>query len=92
MFPSCHVVLSANSETRTIMKGIKHGACDYIVKPVRLEQLMVVKVTRLEQTAERRSVQRRTNRLWMLLVGTARTHQPRRSQGSSGVVNYTASS
>jgi two-component response regulator ARR-B family len=39
MFPSCHVVLSANSETRTIMKGIKHGACDYIVKPVRLEQL-----------------------------------------------------
>ncbi|KAL5661049.1 hypothetical protein ACJX0J_028174, partial [Zea mays] len=33
------IMLSANSETRTIMKGIKHGACDYIVKPVRLEQL-----------------------------------------------------
>lgn len=32
-------MLSANSETQTIMKGIKHGACDYMVKPVRLEQL-----------------------------------------------------
>ncbi|EES09342.1 two-component response regulator ORR24 [Sorghum bicolor] len=33
------IMLSANNETQTIMKGIKHGACDYIVKPVRLEQL-----------------------------------------------------
>ncbi|OQU78916.1 hypothetical protein SORBI_3008G071200 [Sorghum bicolor] len=33
------IMLSANSETQTIMKGIKHGACDYMVKPVRLEQL-----------------------------------------------------
>ena len=32
-------MLSTNSETQTIMKGIKHGACDYLVKPVRLEQL-----------------------------------------------------
>ena len=32
-------MLSVNSETQTIMKGIKHGACDYMVKPVRLEQL-----------------------------------------------------
>ncbi|KAG0515104.1 hypothetical protein BDA96_10G250600 [Sorghum bicolor] len=33
------IMLSANSETQTIIKGIKHGACDYMVKPVRLEQL-----------------------------------------------------
>nr|CAB3470871.1 unnamed protein product [Digitaria exilis] len=32
-------VLSANNETKTVMKGINHGACDYLVKPVRLEQL-----------------------------------------------------
>ena len=32
-------MLSANSEIQTIMTGIKHGACDYMVKPVRLEQL-----------------------------------------------------
>jgi two-component response regulator (ARR-B family) len=32
-------MLSMKSETQTIMKGIKHGACDYMVKPVRLEQL-----------------------------------------------------
>lgn len=32
-------MLSANNETKTVMKGINHGACDYLVKPVRLEQL-----------------------------------------------------
>ena len=32
-------MLSANDETETVMKGINHGACDYLVKPVRLEQL-----------------------------------------------------
>jgi two-component response regulator (ARR-B family) len=35
----CHAVLSANGETQTVMKGITHGACDYLLKPVRLEQL-----------------------------------------------------
>ncbi|CAL5041933.1 unnamed protein product [Urochloa decumbens] len=33
------IMLSANDETETVMKGINHGACDYMVKPVRLEQL-----------------------------------------------------
>ncbi|KAG2612853.1 hypothetical protein PVAP13_4KG310700 [Panicum virgatum] len=33
------IMLSANDETETVMKGINHGACDYLVKPVRLEQL-----------------------------------------------------
>ncbi|WVZ79401.1 hypothetical protein U9M48_026981 [Paspalum notatum var. saurae] len=33
------IMLSANNETETMMKGIMHGACDYLVKPVRLEQL-----------------------------------------------------
>ncbi|CAD6336293.1 unnamed protein product [Miscanthus lutarioriparius] len=37
--PDMHTVLSANSETQTIMKGIKHGACDYMVKPARVEQV-----------------------------------------------------
>lgn len=35
-------MLSANDETETVMKGINHGACDYLVKPVRLEQLRCV--------------------------------------------------
>jgi two-component response regulator (ARR-B family) len=38
----CHVVLSANGETQTVMKGITHGACDYLLKPVRLEQLRTI--------------------------------------------------
>ncbi|CAL5053763.1 unnamed protein product [Urochloa decumbens] len=33
------IMLSANDETETVMRGINHGACDYLVKPVRLEQL-----------------------------------------------------
>lgn len=32
-------VLSANSDPKSVMKGIAHGACDYLLKPVRLEEL-----------------------------------------------------
>lgn len=33
------VVLSANDDPKLVMKGITHGACDYLLKPVRIEQL-----------------------------------------------------
>ncbi|GFY93560.1 response regulator 12 [Actinidia rufa] len=33
------IMLSANSDTKLVMKGITHGACDYLVKPVRIEEL-----------------------------------------------------
>ncbi|XP_042427699.1 two-component response regulator ORR24-like isoform X1 [Zingiber officinale] len=33
------IMLSANGETQTVMKGISHGACDYLLKPVRIEEL-----------------------------------------------------
>ncbi|KAF8671852.1 hypothetical protein HU200_049850 [Digitaria exilis] len=32
-------LLSANDDKETMIKGIKNGACDYLVKPARLEQL-----------------------------------------------------
>ena len=32
-------VLSANGDTKMVMKGISHGACDYLLKPVRMEEL-----------------------------------------------------
>jgi two-component response regulator (ARR-B family) len=32
-------VLSANGEKATVYKGIKHGACDYIVKPVNIKEI-----------------------------------------------------
>lgn len=32
-------VLSANSDPKLVMKGITHGACDYLLKPVRIEEL-----------------------------------------------------
>nr|CAD1831933.1 unnamed protein product [Ananas comosus var. bracteatus] len=32
-------VLSGNGETQAVMKGITHGACDYLLKPVRIEEL-----------------------------------------------------
>ncbi|XP_076910887.1 two-component response regulator ORR22-like [Bidens hawaiensis] len=33
------IMLSGNSDPKLVMKGIIHGACDYLVKPVRLEEL-----------------------------------------------------
>lgn len=32
-------MLSACDDTNLLMKGISHGACDYLLKPVRLEEL-----------------------------------------------------
>lgn len=32
-------VLSGYSDVELVMKGIDHGACDYMLKPVRLEEL-----------------------------------------------------
>lgn len=32
-------MLSAYSDTKLVMKGINHGACDYLLKPVRMEEL-----------------------------------------------------
>eukprot|EP00252_Welwitschia_mirabilis_P025104 TRINITY_DN7715_c0_g1_i1.p1 TRINITY_DN7715_c0_g1~~TRINITY_DN7715_c0_g1_i1.p1 ORF type:complete len:788 (-),score=214.01 TRINITY_DN7715_c0_g1_i1:6-2369(-) len=33
------IMMSADGGTSTVMKGIKHGACDYLIKPVRIEEL-----------------------------------------------------
>ncbi|XP_022754525.1 two-component response regulator ORR24-like [Durio zibethinus] len=33
------IMLSAHSDTKLVMKGITHGACDYLLKPVRIEEL-----------------------------------------------------
>uniref|UniRef100_A0ACD5UFI2 Uncharacterized protein n=1 Tax=Avena sativa TaxID=4498 RepID=A0ACD5UFI2_AVESA len=33
------IMLSANGEKETVYKGIIHGACDYLVKPVKIKEL-----------------------------------------------------
>ncbi|KNA08643.1 hypothetical protein SOVF_160770 isoform A [Spinacia oleracea] len=33
------IMLSGNGDPKLVMKGITHGACDYLLKPVRLEEL-----------------------------------------------------
>ncbi|XP_037464854.1 two-component response regulator ORR22-like isoform X2 [Triticum dicoccoides] len=33
------IMLSVNGETKSVLKGITHGACDYLLKPVRIEEL-----------------------------------------------------
>ncbi|KAF7817289.1 two-component response regulator ARR12 [Senna tora] len=33
------IMLSAYGDTKLVMKGITHGACDYLLKPVRMEEL-----------------------------------------------------
>ncbi|KAK7283117.1 hypothetical protein RIF29_12414 [Crotalaria pallida] len=33
------IMLSTNGDKKMVMKGISHGACDYLLKPVRIEEL-----------------------------------------------------
>ncbi|XP_011625385.1 two-component response regulator ORR21 isoform X2 [Amborella trichopoda] len=33
------IMMSADARFSAVMKGIKHGACDYLIKPVRIEEL-----------------------------------------------------
>lgn len=33
------IMLSAHSDTKLVMQGVTHGACDYLLKPVRIEEL-----------------------------------------------------
>ncbi|GLC61153.1 hypothetical protein PLESTB_001723900 [Pleodorina starrii] len=32
-------VMSSNGDTSNVLRGVTHGACDYLIKPVRLEEL-----------------------------------------------------
>ncbi|KAG0473979.1 hypothetical protein HPP92_015836 [Vanilla planifolia] len=36
------IMLSVDCDVKSVMKGIKHGAVDYLVKPVRLEELRLI--------------------------------------------------
>lgn len=36
------IMMSANGETSVVMKGITHGACDYLIKPIRMEELNTI--------------------------------------------------
>lgn len=31
--------MSVDGETRRVMKGVQHGACDYLLKPIRMKEL-----------------------------------------------------
>ncbi|XP_031492032.1 two-component response regulator ORR21 [Nymphaea colorata] len=33
------IMMSADGRTSAVMRGVKHGACDYLIKPVRIEEL-----------------------------------------------------
>lgn len=35
-------MLSANGDTKMVIKGIEHGACDYLLKPVRMAELKII--------------------------------------------------
>ncbi|XP_024633358.1 two-component response regulator ORR24 [Medicago truncatula] len=36
------IMFSANDDPKMVMKGIEHGACDYLVKPVRLKEVQII--------------------------------------------------
>ncbi|ONK57192.1 uncharacterized protein A4U43_C10F17550 [Asparagus officinalis] len=33
------IMMSVNGETSRVMKGVQHGACDYLLKPIRMKEL-----------------------------------------------------
>lgn len=35
----CYAVMSGDDRTSLVMRGVRHGACDYLIKPIRLEEL-----------------------------------------------------
>ncbi|GMI81507.1 response regulator 12 [Hibiscus trionum] len=49
------IMLSANGDTKLVMKGITHGACDYLLKPVRIEELQNI----WQHVIRRRKVERK---------------------------------
>ncbi|XP_051204504.1 two-component response regulator ORR22 isoform X2 [Lolium perenne] len=53
------IMLSVNGETKTVLKGITHGACDYLLKPVRIEELRNV----WQHVVRRKFSNRETNNL-----------------------------
>ncbi|KAL5071494.1 hypothetical protein RYX36_022381 [Vicia faba] len=36
------IMFSANDDPKMVMKGITHGACDYLLKPVRLKEVQII--------------------------------------------------
>jgi len=48
-------VFSANDDPNLVMKGIEHGACDYLLKPVRLKEVQIIwqHVIRKKKTSKR---------------------------------------
>ncbi|RHN49567.1 putative response regulator and transcription factor RR-A-type family [Medicago truncatula] len=49
------IVFSANDDPRMVMKGIDHGACDYLLKPVTLKEVQMIwqHVIRKKKTSKR---------------------------------------
>nr|QSD99709.1 MYB family transcription factor [Melilotus albus] len=49
------IMFSANDDPKMVMKGIEHGACDYLLKPVRLKEVQMIwqHVIRKKKTSER---------------------------------------
>lgn len=75
--------MSANDEHTTVMRGVTHGACDFLIKPVRIEELKniwqhVVRRSRHNATVRRQQRQGQTAVLllqygMMMLQGGAAT-------------------
>lgn len=53
----CFAVMSSNGETRLVLRGVTHGAVDFLIKPVRIEELRNVwqHVVRRKRSHEVRS-------------------------------------
>ncbi|KAL6874109.1 hypothetical protein ACP4OV_014191 [Aristida adscensionis] len=78
------IMLSANGETEMMMKGMKQGACDYLVKPVPMEQL-----TNIWLHVVRKSKPDPSNHITGVSVDACHKLQHENVEGEKNCVNYT---
>nr|QSD99768.1 MYB family transcription factor [Melilotus albus] len=58
------ILLSEYSDTELVMKAISHGACDFLVKPVRLEELKIIWQHVLRKKFEDLSALKKSQFVW----------------------------
>jgi DNA-binding response OmpR family regulator len=90
--------MSSNGEHTTVMRGVTHGACDFLIKPVRIEELRniwqhVIRRSRTHTAAVRRTYRAtgRAAQIHQQLASTAQhlaaRHQAQQNTHCSGDEN-----
>ncbi|XP_057550639.1 two-component response regulator ORR24-like [Amaranthus tricolor] len=83
------IMLSAYSDTKRVMQGIRNGACDYLVKPVRIQELQNIwqHVVRRNKSMPVQRITGGSTRAVTLNVTQGAIHRGKSIEDSSGDEN-----